>query len=124
LFSSASDASCLKYEPAKVSLVGLVEPKIFYGPPNYGENPSMDKKEVVAVLKLDWPLETCSGLNGDHDGRGSKALQMVFHKPPYGKQWNGKRVVVTGNLFPAERGHHYTPILIDVSEIHLKEARP
>jgi hypothetical protein len=120
LFSSASDASCLKYEPAKVSLIGLVEPKIFYGPPNYGENPSMDKKEVVAVLKLDWPLETC----GDRGGRGSKALQMVFHKAPYGKPWNGKRVAVTGKLFPAEAGHHYTPILIDVSEIHLAEARP
>jgi hypothetical protein len=49
---------------------------------------------------------------------------MVFHKAPYGKPWNGKRVAVTGKLFPAETGHHYTPILMDVSEIHLAEARP
>jgi len=49
---------------------------------------------------------------------------MVFHEPPYGKQWNGKRVTVTGELFPAETGHHYTPVLIDVSEIHAEGARP
>ncbi|HEY4124353.1 MAG TPA: DUF4431 domain-containing protein [Rhizomicrobium sp.] len=105
-------------------MVGVVEPKMFYGEPNYGENPVTDEKDVVAILTLDKALETCGAPNNQYDRRTTAALQMVFHEPPYGKQWNGKRVEVTGKLFPAETGHHYTPVLIDVSDIHLVRARP
>lgn len=118
----ANAGTCVKYESATVSVTGIVSPKQFYGPPNYGEDPVQDEKEIVAVLKLDDPIRACEARGNEIDRETVQTvnqMQMVFHSAPYGRQWNGKRVVVTGTLFPAVTGHHHTPVLIDVVQIQL-----
>lgn len=119
---SAYAGTCVKYEPAVISLTGIVLPKQFYGPPNYGEDPAHDEKGIAAILKLDEPVHVCGTRDNEANPAAAEAvsqMQMVFHTAPYGRQWNGKYVVVTGTLFPAITGHHHTSVLIDVSQIHL-----
>src|SRR5258705_13599459 len=43
----------LRYELDKVTLVGTIVSRTFYGPPNYGEDPKIDSKERQYILLLD-----------------------------------------------------------------------
>jgi hypothetical protein len=47
----------LHYGPEKVTLIGKLVSRTFYGPPNYGENPKTDSKESQYVLLLDSPID-------------------------------------------------------------------
>lgn len=51
-----AEAQCLKYNEDGVVLTGKVVLQTFFGPPNYGEDPTTDSKEKQAILKLDQPI--------------------------------------------------------------------
>lgn len=96
----------------KIDLFGtLTNNELFYGPPNYGENPKTDKKSYPYMLKLDKPIKM---------GVVEIAKVQVVPSIKNIKSVNNflnKHVKIEGTLFFALTGHHYTPILIEVDEV-------
>ena len=116
-----ANAACLQYEPAIVTVTGVLVVKQAYGPPNYGENPATDSTERYVVLVLD--ESTCVDANpsnelDDVEERDVRAIQLVTSDGVDGFLLN-KRVAVSGTLFHAHTGHHRTPVLIRVKTIAL-----
>ena len=110
---------CEKYGLGTV--VGTVHRVLFYGPPNFGENPKTDKRSAYPVLKLDSAKLMCA----DDDGFSDKPvmsheMQMIFYKTPeFDKIWYGKHVAVYGNMFAADNGMHHTPVMLSVKSIRV-----
>ena len=114
----------LSYEPEVVELDGQLVIQSKYGPPNFGEQPKTDQKVRVPVLLL---RERVSVFGRGADGHNSqnvynaRQIQLAFavsetsHKALIGKQ-----VVVTGTLFHAHTGHHYTDVVMTVRSIERK----
>ena len=97
----ARAADCLAYEPAKVTLTGVVTLVQGFGPPGFGEDPAHDKKETYALLTLDRPACVSGGADAsDEDVAATGAFQLVSKD---GKRFDrklvGRRVTVTGTLF-------------------------
>jgi hypothetical protein len=111
---------CEKYGLKPVA--GTVHRTMFYGPPNFGENPKTDERGFYPVLQLDRPLHMCA----DHDETvsadpvTSREMQMIFIPPHVTKPWYGKHVAAIGKLFPWNTGWHHTPVMLMVKDI--KEA--
>jgi hypothetical protein len=120
-------ASCIEFNKQAVALHGRVVPMQFYGPPNFGEDPKRDRKDIVAILVLDRPIWTCD-VPANETGHGGKysvrKLEMVFSDPPCGKQWNGKRVIATGTLYPWDNALQYTPVLLWIKNMAVEGKQP
>ena len=110
----------LNYEPANVTLTGVVVSKTYYGPPNYGENPKTDAKETQYILVLDSPVDVVGDQNTmTKTERGVKRITLVIHDfnaNPV-EPLLGRRVEVSGTLFHAHTAHHHTKVLINVTSI-------
>lgn len=110
---------CRSYEPAVVELKGNLSIKTFFGPPNFGENPSTDSKENSWILSLTSPMNVCAKIDGDPTSGPSvenvRELQLVL--PKSRKELIGKDVIVVGTLFHAHTGHHHTDVLMTVQSI-------
>jgi len=104
LLAAASPAcadECLAYEPAQVTITGLVTMAQGFGPPGFGEDPAHDAKETYARLSLDKPVCVNGGKDlSDEDVAAIKDFQLVSKD---GKRFErkliGPRVAVTGTLF-------------------------
>ena len=114
----------LTYEPAVVELRGKLTTKMYYGPPNYGENPKTDSKEVFFILLLSKPVN----VRGNPDPAGPedqvsvenvRRMELVLRIPH--KNMLGKNVTVKGMLFHAFTGHHHTDVLMSVRSISLAD---
>ena len=112
-------AECLKYEPAPVTLNGVIRIRVDFGPPNYGEDPKTDSREPHLYLHLDKAV--CVDADGDQDAANNvKLMEMVyFVKLPFRHEWLGKHVSITGTLFGWQTAHHHTPVLITPTETHI-----
>jgi len=113
----AAKPICEAYDIEGVVLSGTVVLRTFFGPPNYGENPETDEKEVQALLKLDHPLCTVESVEREEQAeRNQRQVTLVplggFSLKPYA----GKHVSVKGSLFHADNGHHRTPVLIAIRQ--------
>ncbi|WP_374335619.1 DUF4431 domain-containing protein [Leeia sp.] len=121
LAPAARAADCLHYAGAPLTLTGTVTLKTFYGPPNYGESPKTDAREVQAVLVLPKPI--CVAANPQTEEEAETGQRLITLVPPAGmrfKPYQGKTVVLTGTLFHAITGHHHTPVLMEVTRVTLK----
>ena len=111
----------LSYEPQTVELDGRLVIQSKFGPPNYGEEPKTDQKVRIPVLVLSYVV---SVRPSQEDGPNSepayriKQIQLAFNDSgtTY-KNLIGKKVVVTGTLFHAHTGHHYTDVVLKVRSI-------
>jgi Domain of unknown function (DUF4431) len=116
----------LSYEPQTVELDGRLVLQSRYGPPNYGEQPKTDQKVKVPVLVLKNPVHV---LANQEDGYNSQpvywATQIQLAFVDNGTAYNnliGKPVVVTGSLFHAHTGHHFTDVVLKVRSIERRTA--
>lgn len=116
----ATAAECLSYEPAKVTVTGTLSLTQFYGPPNYGEDPSHDRKDYLPVLTLDKPF--CVDANTSVDSfdvaeNNVQQLQLIYVPTilPFNRSWVGRHIAVTGELMHAENAQHHTPVLVQVT---------
>jgi hypothetical protein len=111
-------APCTKLD-APGRYVGKIVATTFFGPPNFGEDPAHDQREVYPVLVLDQPLYLCAALDRteERDAHLVRRMQLIIQVRPYGADWNGKHVSVQGKLFLAETGHHHTPVVLDSTEV-------
>ena len=104
-FALPASANCLRYEPAVVTLTGQVIVTPFSGGTH------------EPILKLAEPVCVDGTPKASYDSRSEKnvaELQMVFADYPFGSQWHGKRVTVTGKLFHAFTQAHRTRVLLMV----------
>ena len=116
----------LSYEPEVVELDGQLVVQSKYGPPNYGEQPKTDQKVQVPVLLLSQGAMVF-GDRGDptsfKTAHNVKQIQLAFPASETShKTLIGKPVVVTGTLFRAHTGHHYTEVVLNVQSIEKKPA--
>lgn len=116
------DKEWLSYEPAVVELRGKLITKWYYGPPNYGEDPITDSRELLPILVLDHPVNVRG--NPDPEAGPNKVsvenvrdMELVLTIPH--KNMIGKKVIVKGTLFHGFTGHHHTDVLMSVQEISL-----
>jgi hypothetical protein len=118
---SPAFANCLKFEPAEVTLTGVIQTRVDPGPPNYGEDPKTDSKEEHLYLHLDRAVcVDANPSNYEEAVPDTKLMEMAyFVKEPFQHEWLGKHVSVTGTLFHAITAHHWTPALITPSETHI-----
>jgi hypothetical protein len=122
--SNAADSKCLEYGPAIVALTGTIVRHMEYGPPNYGEDPAHDAKELGWYLQLHDPI--C--VNGKKDTseeteeeNNVRKVQIVYPNGyPKGDHWISHRASITGTLFHAVTGHHHTKVLIEARKTSLR----
>lgn len=129
--SAAQYSGWVPYGPKVVSLQGKMLRVLKYGPPNYGKNPEADAKYDIPIILLNEPIRVDED---PVDPKNKVALmnvsfvQLIFHSTPSEKYWRyaNQDIVVTGTLFRAETGHHYTDVVMDVKAIRAvgKSARP
>ena len=103
----------MKYGPAVV-VTGRIVAKTEYGPPNYGEDPAHDSRETRLYIRLDAPI--CVDASRDGWAATDVRLMQLIYCCTFHKDWIGKRASLNGRLTPWETGHHYTPVLIEVSK--------
>jgi Domain of unknown function (DUF4431) len=111
----------LSYEPETVELAGKLVIQSKYGPPNYGEQPKTDQKVKVPVLVLKNPVSILPSQENFYNSQPvyrTTRIQLVFLESGTAyKNLIGKNIVVTGSLFHAHTGHHYTDALLKVRSI-------
>ncbi|WP_369935409.1 DUF4431 domain-containing protein [Xanthomonas tesorieronis] len=108
--SNAANAKCLPSQPATVRLTGVLERVTFPGPPNYESVQSGDAPETYYVLRL--PAQVCV-LDSDQSVISANRLQLFLEPGQYDvfRPQLGKRITLPGELWPAETGHHHTPLM-------------
>jgi hypothetical protein len=115
----------LSYEPAVVELRGKLIVVSKYGPPGFGENPKTDKKVKVPILFLSRSINVRGNQASDINTEsvsGVKEVQLIFQSGIPHRQFIGREVVAKGVLFHSVTGHHYTPVLLEVSEIRQEKS--
>jgi hypothetical protein len=112
---SAEGATCLHYGGEPVTLSGTLRYRTFFGPPNYGENPTTDSRETQSILYLSAPICVDADPSGDEEAE-SKQLRvtLVPMRSIDLKRYVGKMVRVRGTLFHSITGHHHTPVLMTI----------
>lgn len=82
-----------------------------------------DQKEVVWVLKLAKPICVNPDEDSDFNLKRSEVsdVQLVLEPGMFKKYRHlvGKRVTTRGTLFGEHTAHHFTPVLLDVTEMSL-----
>lgn len=115
--ASNTKAECLRYDQNDTYLTGTVELRIFFGPPNFGEDPETDSKETQALLKLDQPICVIEDYKKHQE---AEINQTEITLAPHGSislsKYAGKRIRVKGNLYHSDSGHHHTSVLISIAE--------
>lgn len=119
---TAQDKDWLSYWPMVVELKGKLIIRWYYGPPNYGENPKTDSRELLPILVLSKPVNVRGSPDPDagpdrvsvEDVRKMELVLTIPHKNII-----GKNVVVKGTLFHGFTGHHHTDVLMKVESISL-----
>jgi len=100
-------ASCA--EPDRLgqtmSLHGSVYAEPFFGPPNYGENPDTDSREIAYILKLDKPIRVVMSDGNLEDCREVQVINYP-HIP------KGSDMVVSGQLDEGVSGHHRRKVIV------------
>ncbi len=113
--------ACLKYEPEKIALSGIITKQVFPGPPNYEDIKEGDRPETAWILHLDKPVCVVPvDPKDDIDVPESNVTDMhliIFGSYKKYKALVGKRVIVQGTLTHAISGHHRTRVLIEVADI-------
>lgn len=103
-------------------LEGTLITKLYYGVPNYGENPETDQKEYPYILVLDEPIKVKLSSYTD-DSRETIEISEIQLVPiekniqEYISQNLDEYIKIQGSFFRAMTGHHHTEILFEVKKV-------
>lgn len=112
----------LQYEPSVVQLSGTVITRMYYGPPNFGEDPKTDRKVYPFILKLDHPVTVLAstipcGKTSDCDTyTGVREIELVAFTSAQAtelKQLMGHHITVKGQLYDRFDALQNTDVLMD-----------
>ncbi|RZL36403.1 MAG: DUF4431 domain-containing protein [Pedobacter sp.] len=114
-----SNESKYYYEPNNSILSGTIKDELFWGAPNFGEDTTVDEKEICFILYLDKPINIYAESTDEINGtlKGINKIQLVSKRKL--DSFKNKNVIVKGQLFAAHNGHHHTDVLLrthDISE--------
>lgn len=122
--TAAQTQRWVHYEPETVELDGRLTLQSKFGPPNYGEDPKTDEKVRVPVLLLRTPISVLANAGNDYNSTpvyNARQVQLAFITTGITHtDFIGKDVVVSGTLFHAHTGHHYTDVVLSVRSIELR----
>ena len=115
-----SKAFVYQYEPVVSTLTGTLTTQVYWGPPNYGEDTTMDERETEYILVLDKAISISKPDSDLSDGYNAaianvKQLQIVHSQKL--DAYVHKKVKAVGSLFGAQTGHHHTDVLLDLKSI-------
>jgi len=114
------NATEYQYEPAISIIHGTLSTKLYWGPPGYGEDTTVDERENVYLLLLEKGINIKAPKKDLSDGYNA-AINNVMQLQLVNQQsldaYLHKNVTVTGTLFGAQTGHHHTDVLLDVKTI-------
>ena len=111
------DLTCLKYEPATVTLIGVLQTKVYPGPPNFISIADGDEPETGYYLQLKPPICTVAKPESWMLAHARiLEVQLAFSKLQLNQMAAnvGHVITVKGTLFESFDGHHHTPVLMDV----------
>lgn len=111
LWVPPSRAACLRYEPQRTTIDGVLEKSIAYGAPGFGENRD-DPRFTVAILKLRSPICVKGNRGDDIDIDESAVSEIGILYSGAWKPLVGRYVTVSGTLFHAITANHYRPIMM------------
>ena len=110
------------FEPSISVIEGQLITRMYYGPPNYGENPDTDSKQYPFILELDKPINVIA--EEDDEFNSDKLEVTEIQVVPMNKeqtqlleQYINKRVIIQGTLFEAIFGGHHTEVLIQLEKV-------
>lgn len=129
LMASTAFAETLYYEPDVSTISGTLKKELFYGAPNYGENPKTDAKEPTYVLYLDKPISVKMKKGSDDINVSREDVKKISLEVENGSQeffrkmkdLVGRKVTATGKLWGGFNGHHHTDVLMWISDIRQAE---
>jgi hypothetical protein len=124
LAPGSAKAQCLKYEPNKVSLSGVIVRETHPGPPNYSSTAEGDEPETIWVLKLERAICVLTANDIDVEEHNQKEIQLLLNDKQYGQYRSllGQKVAVTGMLFHSFTGHHHKTLLLTTRGIRKRRA--
>ena len=111
-----------KFEPSVSVVEGKLIRRMYYGPPNYGENPDTDAKQYPFILQLDDPIDVIAQEGDIHNSNifevtEIQVVPMNKEQTELVEQYINKRITIQGTLFGAIFGGHHTDVLIEVEKI-------
>ncbi len=118
--SALVNISCLKYEPATVTLIGVLDSKVYPGEPNFVSIEAGDEPETSYYIALKPPICTITKEESWMLGHERiSEVQLAVSKSQLNQlEANmGKVVTINGTLFEAFDNHHHTPVLMDVKSM-------
>ena len=113
------------YDDTASILIGTLTVKSYFGPPGYGESPSIDSKEEEYILILEKPINVIQRSKKDEEEGidvtkfNNKKIQLVILGDINLDPFINKKIKVSGSFFGAISGHHHTPVLLQVSKAEL-----
>ena len=113
---------CLQFEPAVTTIEGKLSRKTLPGPPNYESIKAGDAPETYWFVAPARPL-CVRGTPGDDLNRADVAnvssVQLILLHDEYKTHAGlvGRSVRVIGKLSTAITGHHYTPVVLEVTKL-------
>jgi hypothetical protein len=113
-------ALIVEYEPAVVELRGLLIERERFGPPNYGEDPMMDARVRIHMLRLSRPMTVRADTGNTANLETVANLREVQLLGRSGLDYSsflGQAVSVRGTLARAVSGRHYTRVVMSVLSI-------
>lgn len=110
------------FEPNVSIIEGTLITRMYYGPPNYGENPDTDAKQYPFILQLDDPIDVIAQEGDIHNSNifevtEIQVVPMNKEQTELVEQYINKRTTIQGTLFGAIFGGHHTDVLIEVEKI-------
>jgi uncharacterized protein DUF4431 len=110
---------CTPYGAAIV-LTGTIVRPMFYGPPNFGEDPKHDERGFYPVFHPDRTPHMCpeppDGAAIPPGADHPRAMQMIFLSGDP-RRWYGRHVSVTAKLWTWDNAMHHTPVMLDLVAI-------
>lgn len=118
------NTDCLAYEPAVVTLRGILTRHTFPGPPNYENIRNGDRPETALIMDLRSPVcvnEDPAQPDLNPAKQQIRHIQLVLKTSEYEqyKTLVGRRVTATGTLSGKLTGHHHTPVLLTVRTLEV-----
>lgn len=113
VFAAQAQTGCLNYEPENVTLSGKLA--------RLSMKNISGQKETIYVLKLETPICVNADTENEYNQQqsGVKDIQLAFDAEKYksSRALLNKNVSVSGTLFGEHTQHHFTKVLIMVSDI-------
>lgn len=107
------DKKCLSYESAEVSLRGKLTRKVVIN--------ASDQKETIWVIKLDQTVCLAADPENEINSGFERVveMQLVLNKEQFAKHRGliNQNITVTGTLFAGHTQHHFTEVLMIVTDM-------